>query len=225
MKFQIQKIFYFFSIILILTCIISRIVYSANSTNVNATVKISVCGNGIIENGEDCEGNNLNGKTCESLGYASGTLSCDISCSFNTSNCIVATPTPTLIPTLIPTNSPTTMPNSTSENVSTPTETPLFPTVSITPTQNNLLNSIIPSVNSFPQALFNFGADKNGMIEKGQLYISVKRWVNQWQNFLSSTHVENGQVLGTQTAKKCDINNDGVCDLVDLSVMLYYVQP
>src|SRR3989344_9094276 len=35
-----------------------------------------ICGNGQIEGGEDCEGNDLNEMDCQSLGYAGGTLSC-----------------------------------------------------------------------------------------------------------------------------------------------------
>ena len=46
------------------------------------------CGNGIIDYGEVCDGNNLNGKTCESLGYDAGTLYCCSNCSnFRLSNC------------------------------------------------------------------------------------------------------------------------------------------
>ncbi len=66
--------------------------------SINATVKISVCGGPpfTIENGEDCERDgNLNGKTCVSLGYASGTLACDTSCSFETSNCVAPSVDPT----------------------------------------------------------------------------------------------------------------------------------
>lgn len=64
------------------------------TSNVNATVKISVCGNGIVENGEDCENGNLQSRTCSSLGYSSGNLTCDISCSFDTSSCAAPTINP-----------------------------------------------------------------------------------------------------------------------------------
>lgn len=52
-----------------------------------------VCGNGIIELGEECDGTNLNGKTCANLGYASGTLKCYASthtfaCDFNKTGCV-----------------------------------------------------------------------------------------------------------------------------------------
>ncbi|MFH2005476.1 MAG: hypothetical protein ABI333_02705 [bacterium] len=46
-----------------------------------------VCGNGAREYGEQCDGANLGGQSCVSLGLASGTLSCDSSCEFDTTGC------------------------------------------------------------------------------------------------------------------------------------------
>ena len=48
-----------------------------------------LCPNGQIDPGEQCDGSNLNGATCISLGYTGGSLSCASSCSFNTSQCTV----------------------------------------------------------------------------------------------------------------------------------------
>ena len=49
----------------------------------------SVCGDGVIEGQEDCEGLNLNGMTCESLSAGSGLLFCDpVVCKFDTSACV-----------------------------------------------------------------------------------------------------------------------------------------
>ncbi|GEM_PF-5978305 len=48
----------------------------------------SMCGNGIVETGETCDGTNLNGQTCQSRGFSGGTLSCAPNClSYNTSAC------------------------------------------------------------------------------------------------------------------------------------------
>jgi len=46
-----------------------------------------VCGNGNIDAGEQCDGSNLNGESCQSQGYGAGTLGCTSSCVFNTSAC------------------------------------------------------------------------------------------------------------------------------------------
>ena len=47
------------------------------------------CGDGVIEGerGEQCEGTNLAGETCEGLGFSGDGLSCDGACHFNTSTC------------------------------------------------------------------------------------------------------------------------------------------
>ncbi len=46
------------------------------------------CGDGKIDAGEECDGADLNGKTCQSLGYSGGSLGCSQSCAFITSLCI-----------------------------------------------------------------------------------------------------------------------------------------
>lgn len=46
-----------------------------------------VCGNGTRETGEDCDGSDLGGATCTSLGFSGGTLSCNGSCGYDTSAC------------------------------------------------------------------------------------------------------------------------------------------
>ena len=52
---------------------------------------ISVCGNGIIESGEQCDGTNLGGETCSSVdpnaNYVGGSLSCS-NCKFVTTACL-----------------------------------------------------------------------------------------------------------------------------------------
>lgn len=47
----------------------------------------SVCGNGVVEAGEHCDGDNLNGHTCASLGMGGGTLLCSAACLFDASLC------------------------------------------------------------------------------------------------------------------------------------------
>jgi hypothetical protein len=45
------------------------------------------CGNGVIDGGEQCDQNNLNGATCVNQGFAFGTLQCGANCAFETSGC------------------------------------------------------------------------------------------------------------------------------------------
>ena len=52
------------------------------------TIPPSTCGNGVVDSGEECDGVNLNSKTCTSLGYSGGTLSCITDCTFYESQCI-----------------------------------------------------------------------------------------------------------------------------------------
>jgi cysteine-rich repeat protein len=50
---------------------------------------MSTCGNGVIDSGERCDGAELNGWTCEWLGYQGGVLACLPNCyDFDTSGCL-----------------------------------------------------------------------------------------------------------------------------------------
>jgi Lamin Tail Domain len=57
------------------------------ATNVEAT---TACGNGMLEGDEACDGDDLNGATCEGLGlgFSGGTLSCSPACVPDASGCI-----------------------------------------------------------------------------------------------------------------------------------------
>ena len=46
-----------------------------------------VCNNGILEEGEECDGDLLNSKTCITQGFDGGTLGCSETCTFATANC------------------------------------------------------------------------------------------------------------------------------------------
>ena len=51
----------------------------------------AVCGNGAVDSGEQCDGKNLNRKTCQSYGIPAGSLTCNNNCQIDTSNCYVQT--------------------------------------------------------------------------------------------------------------------------------------
>ena len=59
----------------------------AASTSISATVKITVCGDSIVESPEQCDGSSLNGASCTTQGFSGGSLSCSSACEFNTSQC------------------------------------------------------------------------------------------------------------------------------------------
>lgn len=63
-------------------------VESASTGTITATVAVGICGNNIVEYGENCDGSALDGQTCLSLGYDGGTLSCGIGCDFDVSECV-----------------------------------------------------------------------------------------------------------------------------------------
>ncbi len=46
-----------------------------------------LCGNNVINTGEQCDGINLNGQTCIGLGFGAGSLTCNLNCTFNASGC------------------------------------------------------------------------------------------------------------------------------------------
>jgi len=50
-------------------------------------VSLSCNPNGMIEGAEQCDGEELGGENCESLGYSGGDLSCSSFCTFDTSDC------------------------------------------------------------------------------------------------------------------------------------------
>jgi len=50
------------------------------TNNVNNTTTEPECGNGIVEAEETCDGTDLMGVTCQTLGYTAGTLACSAEC-------------------------------------------------------------------------------------------------------------------------------------------------
>jgi hypothetical protein len=83
---KILKISLFF-LILILSFFIFQKIKSASIT-VTAIVP-GICGNGIKEGSEQCDGSDFGGKTCFHFGYSGGSLSCNPGCTLNFSGCII----------------------------------------------------------------------------------------------------------------------------------------
>ncbi len=79
--------------ILLLTCIVllsffiaKKIAADSQTVNINATV-VSLCGNGVVSAGEQCDGASLNGQTCLTRGFSGGFLNCNNDCTFDTTFC------------------------------------------------------------------------------------------------------------------------------------------
>jgi hypothetical protein len=54
----------------------------------NCAPCIGVCGNGLVDDDDEvCDGDNLDGETCLSQGFAFGTLGCAPDCTFETASC------------------------------------------------------------------------------------------------------------------------------------------
>ena len=73
--------------ILLLGFFVAKSVFAASTASVRATIKVSVCGNGIAEQNEYCDGSDLNGRSCSSYGFSYGNISCRSDCNFDLSNC------------------------------------------------------------------------------------------------------------------------------------------
>jgi hypothetical protein len=58
-----------------------------NFNTSGCTKSLGICGDGKIEAGEQCDGLDLGGATCSSLGCGTGTLKCNLDCTFNKSSC------------------------------------------------------------------------------------------------------------------------------------------
>ena len=64
----------------------------------SARAVAQVCGNGVIEGTEACDGLDLGGQTCLTLGFDGGSLVCAGDCNFDTSGCSGIDPIP--LPTM-----------------------------------------------------------------------------------------------------------------------------
>jgi len=71
-----------------------------NGIEVTTCGALPICGDNLAEGSEVCDGSDLRGESCTSLGYESGTLACLGDCSaYNTALCDGEPPTPECVPT------------------------------------------------------------------------------------------------------------------------------
>lgn len=174
----------------------------SSSQVVTVTTGVNICGNGIIETpAEDCEGLDVNGKNCTTLGYSSGTLNCDIACSFVTTDCVVASPSTSLPPT---TPAPSGIPSSPQDEVGSPTPAPSeVPTLP----RDEVVSLPAPII----ALISTLGLER---LTLPNLRPVIQSWVDSWR-------ATNTPLI----LAKCDINIDATCDLTDLSIIFYHVRP
>ena len=75
---------------------------AASSTSVvdtgsSTTGADSFCGDGIVSGIEECDGTDLRGATCETLGLPGGMLACDVDCFYDHDGCVLMPSSPTLM--------------------------------------------------------------------------------------------------------------------------------
>lgn len=229
-------LFNLFLLSLLLFNLISPCFAQTNTTElIEAKIQLSVCGNNVAEGGEDCDNTDLNNQTCQSLDFQSGTLSCNISCDFNTSQC-VPKPSPTPSPSPSPDQTQTEQDNTTESETETTTTTlvdiitqgtnsfalPLQLTNQIIETIANNLKPINEAVRA--KIVQNFDANNNGRIEKNEISQIVQKWVDQWREMEERGKIGQRETENLTQTTTCDFNNDQDCDLVDFSILLYYIE-
>jgi len=66
------------------TCLLDL---SSTNADLSECKNAPECGNGLVEEGEQCDGDDFAAETCETQGFAGGTLGCASGCEFNTKGC------------------------------------------------------------------------------------------------------------------------------------------
>jgi hypothetical protein len=204
--------------------------YAFQSKNINATIRISVCGDGVAENPEECDVGDMKSATCRSLGFDTGSLTCDIACELDKTDCVgvaPSSPTPTPAPTLAPASA-------------SPTVTPTSPNVTKDITQ---VASNIQVTTPFLRQLFPTSAVQRPKIpEKITFFLQqqsdtrsthpygniVKSWVDEWREYSQAGTLNQTPEITADLSNEsleCDVNEDGLCNLVDFSVLLYFIEP
>lgn len=89
---KILTIYTLLIIVILGYSLLSDYVLASTTDLITSTIRIAICGNGAKEPGEQCDGVDLGGATCQTFGYYSGTLSCTSACTYDTSSCTSAPP-------------------------------------------------------------------------------------------------------------------------------------
>jgi hypothetical protein len=76
-------------VILSIICVICITASHASAEQVEISARVPGCGDGVVEiaYGEQCDGANMDGQSCQGLGYTAGVLTCTASCSLSAALC------------------------------------------------------------------------------------------------------------------------------------------
>lgn len=178
----------------------------AESSDVSINALVPGCGDGIIENNEQCDGSDLVNKTCLDLGYTSGILTCSSTCEYSTISCVTAVAV-----------RPQTSSGVGAEIVSTVTN-------AINTLKEIFFKLVIPknkiTIAPFSASSTVFGgkSDKTPSIK-----YSIKGDLNgDGKVDLVDFSIESYWYQESSPPAYTDINNDGKIDLTDFSVMAFY---
>jgi hypothetical protein len=81
------------SLFILISILFFFIFQKIKSASVTVTAIVpGVCGNGVKEIGEQCDGSDFGGLACFNFGYSGGSLSCNSDCTLNFSGCTTAPP-------------------------------------------------------------------------------------------------------------------------------------
>jgi hypothetical protein len=209
---------FFIALQLGITLFLPRLIFASNSQVVTATVRLTICGDGVAEAPEQCDNSDLAGQSCSSKGYLTGDLVCDSACEFDLTVCqgTGVSPTPTPTPTSIITPTPTT--TSTLSSDGSPTATPV-PTNSISV---STIEVLVSNLIRLPSLILSFDKDGDGIISEAESWDLIAEWVGSWKAALGLRTVDSLEIQESYK-RKCDISQDNQCDIIDFSVLLYYI--
>ena len=174
---------------------------------IEGSVRVNICGDSIADGPEHCDGRDLRGQTCRTLGFTGGVLRCNLVCEFDTSRCVSS-------------------PREEGDDLETDQ------TGSIDMRERGRRNEALEEFlrRNVPQAILQprsetqlpsaiqflklFDANDDGIIQSSELPLVVLNWVNAWKY---DYEIKEGSGVS------CDLNNDGVCDLRDFSILMFYL--
>lgn len=171
-------------------------IYSQESLTkyIQVDVKIAVCGNSIVESIEDCEPLIYENISCLDYGYEGEDILCDSSCSYDFSQCIIPEP-PDPVEEI-------------DDSIFEETIEEYIPSIVVRQSSN-------PTVYTYPYPFLEiFDLNGNGKIDSNEFVSSVKLWGEYWKMYRVQQEELDNLI--------CDLNEDGKCDIVDLSILMYH---